>query len=88
MEEISSLYYLRFMVLDRPGVLSQIAGELGRCGISISSVLQKGRGESAVPIFVVTHRAKESDMRAALAEVDRLPDVLDRTRMIRIENNL
>jgi homoserine dehydrogenase len=43
MEEISSLYYLRFMVLDRPGVLSQIAGELGRCGISISSVLQQGR---------------------------------------------
>jgi homoserine dehydrogenase len=41
-----------------------------------------------VPIYIVTHRAKESDMRAALAEVDRLPEVLDRTRMIRIENNL
>src|SRR6185312_6412750 len=41
MEEISSLYYLRFTVVDRPGVLAQIAGELGRCGISISSMVQQ-----------------------------------------------
>ena len=41
MEEITSLYYIRFMVVDRPGVLSQIAGVLGRYGISISSV-QRG----------------------------------------------
>ena len=51
MEEISSLYYLRFMVVDRPGVLAQIAGELGRCGISISSMLQQGRREGqTVPV--------------------------------------
>jgi homoserine dehydrogenase len=86
--QVSCEYYLRIRVVDKPGVLSRIAGVLGHHQISISSVLQKGRGESAVPIFIVTHRAKESDMRAALAEVDRLPDVLDRTRMIRIENNL
>jgi homoserine dehydrogenase len=87
-EQVQCEYYLRFVVVDRPGVLSRIAGALGRHAISIASVLQKGQGESAVPIFIVTHRAKESNMRAALAEVDRLPDVLDRTRMIRIENNL
>jgi len=86
--EVSCEYYLRIRVVDKPGVLSRIAGVLGHHAISISSVLQKGQGESAVPIYIVTHRAKESDMRAALAEVDRLPDVLDRTRMIRIENNL
>ena len=86
--EVSCEYYLRIRVVDKPGVLSRIAGVLGRNAISISSVLQKGRGESAVPIFIVTHRAKESDMRTAIAEVDRLPDVLDRTRMIRIENDL
>jgi homoserine dehydrogenase len=86
--QVSCEYYLRIRVVDKPGVLSRIAGVLGHHAISISSVLQKGQGESAVPIYIVTHRAKESDMRAALAEVDRLPDVLDRTRMIRIENNL
>jgi homoserine dehydrogenase len=87
-EEVQCEYYLRILVMDRPGVLSRIAGVLGRHSISILSVLQKGRGENAVPIFIVTHRAKESNMRSALAEVDQLPDVLDRTRMIRIENNL
>jgi homoserine dehydrogenase len=87
-DQVSSEYYLRIRVVDKPGVLSRIAGVLGQHQISISSVLQKGRGESAVPIYIVTHRARESDMRAALAGVDRLSDVLDRTRMIRIENNL
>ncbi len=86
--QVYSEYYLRIRVVDKPGVLSRIAGVLGHHAISISSVLQKGRGESAVPIYIVTHRAKESDMRAALDEVDRLPDILERTRMIRIETNL
>ncbi len=87
--EVKTEYYLRFQVLDKPGVLSKIAGVLGAHAISISSVIQKGRREeSAVPIFIVTHLAREKDMRAALEETDRLPVVLDRTRMIRIENNL
>ncbi len=87
--EVKTEYYLRFQVLDKPGVLSKIAGVLGAHAISISSVIQKGRREeSAVPIFIVTHLAREKDMRAALEETDKLPVVLDRTRMIRIENNL
>ena len=86
-DQVHSEYYLKIRVLDKPGVLSRIAGVLGKHAISIASVLQKGQGLSAVPIYIVTHRAKESDMRSALDEVDRLPDVLDRTRMIRIENN-
>jgi homoserine dehydrogenase len=87
--EVKTEYYLRFHVLDKPGVLSRIAGILGEHSISISTVLQKGREEeNAVPIFIVTHHARESDMRAALEETDKLPFVLDRTRMIRIENNL
>jgi len=61
---------------------------LGNNAISIASVLQKGQGQDRGSHLHRHHRAKESDMRAALAEVDRLPDVLDRTRMIRIENNL
>ena len=87
-EEVQCEYYLRILVVDKPGVLSRIAGVLGRHSISIMSVLQKGKEKNAVPIFIVTHQAKESHMRAALAEIDKLPDVLDRTRMIRIENNL
>jgi homoserine dehydrogenase len=86
MEEISSLYYLRFMVVDRPGVLAQIAGELGRCGISISSMLQQGRREGqTVPVVIKTHMAKERDVQAALREINRKPFVSEPATLIRVE---
>ncbi|MEK7443569.1 MAG: homoserine dehydrogenase [candidate division NC10 bacterium] len=86
MDEIRSAYYLRVMALDRPGVLAQVAGILGRHDISLVSVLQKGRAEGeAVPVVMLTHDARERDMRAALAAIDRLPVVAARTAMIRVE---
>lgn len=86
MEEILSLYYLRFNVVDRPGVLAQIAGELGRCGISISSMLQKGRREGqTVPVVIKTHMAKEQDVQTALREINRKPFVSEPVTLIRVE---
>ena len=86
MEDIRSAYYLRVMAVDRPGVLAQVAGVLGRHDISLVSVLQKERAHSeAVPVVMMTHEARERDMRAALAEIDKLPVVAGRTTMIRVE---
>jgi homoserine dehydrogenase len=86
MEEIRSAYYLRVMALDRPGVLSQVAGVLGRHEISIASVMQKERHHvDAVPIVMMSHEAVERNMRAALEEIDRLPVVAGRTVMLRVE---
>ena len=86
MEEINSLYYLRFMVVDRPGVLAQIAGELGRCGISISSMLQQGRREGqTVPVVIKTHMARERDVQTALREINRKPFVSEPATLIRVE---
>ena len=86
MEEISSLYYVRFSVVDRPGVLAQIAGELGRYGISISSMLQQGRGEGQmVSIVMKTHMAKERDMQTALREINRKTFVSEPATLIRVE---
>ncbi len=86
MEEIRSAYYLRVMAQDRPGVLSQVAGLLGRHDISILSVIQKGRGEpAAVPVVMMTHEARERNMRTALEEIDRLPVVAAPTVMLRVE---
>ncbi|HJT19639.1 MAG TPA: homoserine dehydrogenase [Nitrospira sp.] len=86
MEEIHSLYYLRFMVLDRPGVLAQIAGELGRCGISISSMLQKGRrAGQTVPIVIKTHMAQERDVQSALREINRMAFMSEPATLIRVE---
>jgi homoserine dehydrogenase len=86
MEDIRSLYYLRFTVVDRPGVLAQIAGELGRCEISISSMLQQGRREGqTVPVVIMTHTAKERDVQAALREINRKPFVSEPASLIRVE---
>ncbi|HXH81378.1 MAG TPA: homoserine dehydrogenase [Candidatus Tectomicrobia bacterium] len=86
MDAIRCCYYLRVMVRDRPGVLSRVAGVLGDNDISIAHVIQKGRsGDAAVPVVMMTHEARERDMRAALAAIDRLPDVAAATTMIRVE---
>lgn len=83
-------YYIRFSAADRPGVLSKISGVLGENNISISSMIQKGRQieGGAVPIVMMTHEAKEKDLRKALEEIDKLPVVQEKTVFIRIEEGL
>lgn len=85
-DDVISRYYFRFSALDRPGVLSKISGILGSHNISIASVIQKGRrAEGAVPLVVLSHEAKEKDMRQAIKEIDRLPVVKGKTVFIRVE---
>ena len=86
-ENLTSPYYFRFSALDRPGVLSKIAGVLGEHNISISSVIQKGREVNrAVPIVMLTHEARESDVQKALSLMDDLDILTDRTIMMRVED--
>ncbi|HEY7648779.1 MAG TPA: homoserine dehydrogenase [Methylomirabilota bacterium] len=86
MDDIRSCYYLRVMALDRPGVLSRVAGVLGENNISIASVIQKERAKGeAVPVIMMSHEARERDMRVALAAIDRLRVVSMPTTMIRVE---
>lgn len=88
-KEVVTRYYLRFPVVDRPGMLSKISGILGRHNISIHSVIQKGRRiKGAVSIFLLTHEAREADVRKALNEIDRLSVVKDNTMAIRIEDKI
>ncbi len=89
MNQLVSSYYMRCTVKDQPGVLSQISGVLGRHNISIESMVQPHRHEvGAVPIVFVTHEAQESDVAAALAEIDNLDVIQEATLLIRIENQL
>ncbi len=86
MGDIESMYYFRFTALDRPGVLSRISGILGGHNISIAAVIQKGRSAGgAVPLVVLSHKARERDVLKALEEIDRLDVVADKTAFIRVE---
>ena len=89
MDNIETKYYFRFSALDRPGVLSKISGILGENNISIATVIQKARGEGgAVPIVMTTYMAQEKNVRQALKKIDKLDMVLDKTILIRIEDEL
>jgi homoserine dehydrogenase len=80
-------YYLRLMVLDRPGVIADVAGALRDSGVSLESMLQHGRAPGeAVPIVLVTHETREHQMRLALDRIERLDSVLERPSVIRIEH--
>jgi homoserine dehydrogenase len=82
--------YLRFTAVDRPGVLAHITEVLGQYGISIEAVSQRGRGHEgeSVPVILLTHPAKESDVRGALERIDGLSDVTAPSRLVRIEEEL
>jgi homoserine dehydrogenase len=75
-KQLPGRYYLRFTVEDRPGVLADIAGVLGKHQISIASVIQhepSGDGQNrTVPLVIMTYRATEGAAKAALAEIDTL----------------
>ncbi|MDD5237158.1 MAG: ACT domain-containing protein, partial [Candidatus Omnitrophica bacterium] len=85
-DEIESRYYLRFMTEDKPGVLGNVSGILGKFGISIASVNQKERKKAGVvPIVMVLHEAKEKNIRMALERINKLPTIEDKALAIRIE---
>jgi homoserine dehydrogenase len=84
--KLRSRYYLRFSVIDRPGVLAQLAGVLGEHEISIEQVVQEGERLPGQPVTVVmlSHVALEEDVRRALGLIDGLPVVVEKTRLLRI----
>jgi homoserine dehydrogenase len=89
MGEIVSKYYIRFSVVDEPGVLARIAGELGRNAISIESMHQTARStRESVPIVIITHEAREMDIRNALKAIDAFDIIKEKSNLIRIEDNL
>jgi homoserine dehydrogenase len=79
-------YYLRLMVVDRPGVIADVTAVLRDEGISLESMLQRGRSPGeAVPVVLVTHETQESAMRVALERIAALDTVMETPALIRIE---
>jgi homoserine dehydrogenase len=82
-----SEYYVRISARDQPGVLSTISGVLGEEGISISSVIQRGRETEEggdVPLVMIVHEAPYSRMSRALSRIDALDVTLAKSFLMRI----
>jgi homoserine dehydrogenase len=85
--EVETSCYLRMRVVDRPGVLADITRILADSKISIDAMVQKepGEGESRVDIVILTHRALEKNVNAAIGRIEKLPTVPGKVTRIRLE---
>jgi len=84
-----SRYFLRFNVLDEPGVLAAISSVLGEEGVSLSAVEQKecvNGNKSIVPIVMLTHKTKEENIARAITKCNSLAQVKEEVVMIRVED--
>lgn len=85
-DDIETRFYIRFMVIDKPGVLSIITGVLGQHNISIASVTQKQENKgSTVPVVMLTHVVNERSLREALEQITQLAVVRSKPVAIRME---
>jgi len=89
-DAVETSCYLRMRVLDKPGVLARITRILADSRISIDAMVQKepGEGEKRVDIVMLTHRAIEKNVNAAMARIEKLPTVLGKVTRIRLEELL
>jgi len=93
-DDVESRYYLRLTVEDRSGVIAKVSKVLGDADISIASVLQREAPEPKagqppsdhVPLIMMLHTARDRAVRDAVAQIDRLSVVKDKTVVIRVEN--
>ena len=83
MEDTASPFYLLMQVTDRPGVFARIAAVFGEEDVSIASIMQKSRGETA-DIVMVTHTARERQMRRVLSRLEELDVVRTVRNVIRV----
>ena len=78
-------YYVRLMVIDRPGVLADVTAIMRDQNVSMESMVQRGRDPyETVPVALTTHEVDEASMRRALAEIGKLDAVQEPPAMIRI----
>ncbi len=80
-------YYVRLMVVDRPGVIADVSAALRDEAVSVESLIQRGRApDESVPVVLTMHDAEEAAMQRALARIAMLDTVLEPPCMIRIED--
>ena len=87
LDQVTSQYYVRFSVVDKPGVLARITSIFASAKIGIASVIQpEGHEGESVPLIFMTHEAPNAAMRKALVRIAKLPTVKGRPVMFRVEN--
>ncbi|CAM8633888.1 ThrA Homoserine dehydrogenase [Oxalobacteraceae bacterium] len=88
MSEVTTSYYLRMRVADKPGVLADVTRILADASISIDAMLQKeaGEGETQTDLIILTHETKEKQVNRAIDAIEDLSTVAGKVHRIRLEH--
>ena len=79
-------YYIRLMVVDRPGVIADVSAALRDQNVSVESMIQRARAPGEpVPVVMTTHDSVEASIRRAIAQIEALDSVVEPAHLIRIE---
>ena len=86
-DHFKTAYYLRLHAEDKPGVLADVTRILASHNISIEAIIQKepSKGETTIPIIMLTQITLEHEMNAAIAEIEALSTVTGKVSRIRME---
>jgi len=84
LDQVRTKYYLRLLVEDRPGVLAQVAANLGATNVSVAQMFQAEGVRGEASITILTHHAKDKDVREAVAGIAKLPTTRKTPRAVRI----
>lgn len=84
---VETAYYLRLSASDQPGVLADVTRILANQRISIEAILQKEppSGETQLPVILLTHKVRERELDAAIAQIEALPTISAPVKRIRLE---
>ena len=85
-EKIRSSYYLRLGVVDRAGAMANVSTILGRHKVSIEALIQKDARRGDAQIVILTDEVLESEMVAAISEIESTDVVTSEVSMIRVSN--
>ncbi len=86
-EAVETAYYLRLSAEDKPGVLADVTRILANHHISIEAIIQKEppKGETQLPVIMLTHKVRERELNEALAQIEALPTISGAVKRIRLE---
>ncbi len=80
--------YLRFEVLDKPGVLSNITKIFSKNRVSIKRLVQNpNKNKKISSIIIITHKSKNKSLNKILKEVENKNFIKRKPKLIRIDDN-
>ena len=80
--------YLRFEVVDKPGVLSKITNIFSKNNVSIKRLIQNpNKNKKISSIIIITHKSKNKFLNKILKEVAKKNFIKKKSKLIRIDDN-